>query len=388
MAYGLYFTTMPQYQVQADTWRMHLQGLEERNWLLENPQAFLTDLFTPRYAQDTGPLGTENSLLNDLKSVLLIKFSAVCSLLTGGRYYVNLVFFTWLTFWGQVALVRVWQAFFGKSVAAVWIAGAVFLVPNTLFWASGFHKEGVLLHSLGWMSWLVYRAWQQKHLTTAALAGLALHAGVLFLLRNYLLAAAVLAGLAALSWYTFPRQWAALPAALLAGLGGLWLLSVVWPAIPLPAILAARQQEFMAMQGQSKINRVALPPAWRGFWANLPPAVWYGLPAGPWVLNKLESLPRLGCHLLFLLGFMPAWRVYWKQGLSPAAKAWLAFGASIFVLHGLLVGYTIPFLAALDRYDSLLWPFILPPVVVWLMGALTRKKQPADGLQPLPGANG
>ena len=72
IAYGYFFTRLPNYTQNADTWRMFFAGVAEKQWLLQNPAAWLADVYTPRYAADTGLLGTENSLLNDVKDVALI----------------------------------------------------------------------------------------------------------------------------------------------------------------------------------------------------------------------------------------------------------------------------------------------------------------------------
>jgi hypothetical protein len=152
-AYGFLFTKLPNYAQNADTWRLFFAGITEKEWLLNDPGGWLADVYTPRYAEDGGLLATQNSLLNDLKDVVVVKFIALCNLLSGSRYYVNLIFFNYLCLFGQVALAIVWSKVFKMSHAGVMLV-AVCLWPSVLFWSSGFHRDGILLHFLGWASWL------------------------------------------------------------------------------------------------------------------------------------------------------------------------------------------------------------------------------------------
>jgi hypothetical protein len=69
--YGWFFTRFPHYETLSDTWRFYFGGVEEKIWLLKDPVGFFADLITPRYEQDGGALATQNSLLNDVKDLLI-----------------------------------------------------------------------------------------------------------------------------------------------------------------------------------------------------------------------------------------------------------------------------------------------------------------------------
>jgi hypothetical protein len=163
-AYGYLLSQWHHHEVRADTWRYFLLSLEEKEWLLRDPARFFADLFLPRYTHDSGITGTQGSLLNDLKEMLVIKLMAICNLLTGSRYYVNLIFFNYLTLFGQVALAALWAKAFRLSRAR-WLVAFSLLWPSVLFWSSGFHRDGLILHCIGWICWLTWRIWKKENIS-------------------------------------------------------------------------------------------------------------------------------------------------------------------------------------------------------------------------------
>ena len=183
--YAWLFTRWPDYENRIDTWRYFVLSQPETDWLLRDPAGFFADLVTPRYADDSGLFCTRNSLLNDLKEVTVVKLVALCNVLSGRNYYVNLLFFNLLVLYGQVGIALLWARFF-RLRRPEWMVAAVVLWPSVLFWSSGFHRDGLMLHAMGWILWLGYRIFRHQRATLAQVAGLVLHLGLLFVLRNYL----------------------------------------------------------------------------------------------------------------------------------------------------------------------------------------------------------
>ena len=84
-----------------DTWRYHMQSLEETALLKSDPLRFFTSLFDlnneTRYSYVFESVG---SYWKELEYVLLIKLIAVFNLFSGGAYYVNVIWFAFIVFWG------------------------------------------------------------------------------------------------------------------------------------------------------------------------------------------------------------------------------------------------------------------------------------------------
>ncbi|HSC53514.1 MAG TPA: hypothetical protein VLC98_07840 [Phnomibacter sp.] len=372
-AYGFLFTRLPGYATNADTWRFFFAAVEEKQWLLQKPVSWLADIYTPRYAQDAGMLGTHNSLLNDLKDVLVVKLMTICNVLSGDRYYVNLIFFNYLFLFGQVALALVWTKIFQLKNAGLMLV-AVCLWPSVLFWSSGFHRDGILVHCIGWACWICYTIWETKRVLLRQVLLLGICLGFIFLFRNYialLLAGALLVGFAVNRWRSHAVMITSGSIAL--AIVGLLLMGAINRAYSLPAVLAQRQAEFLLLEGVSKIPSILLDGTWLQWAGQLPRAVAHAIlvpPAfGPF---KLKDLPFIFENLLWLVSIIPACMFLKKYTGSAAVVAFLATAMLLSVAVLCIIGYTIPFVLAIVRYKTLLWPFMAPAVVYWLYHKLRQ----------------
>jgi hypothetical protein len=373
VAYAWLFSRLPDYQAKVDTWRYFYQSQQETRWLLSDPAAFFTDLVTPRYEQDGGMLATQNSLLNDLKEVLVIKFMAICNVFSGGRYYVNLIFFNYLVLFGIAGFGLLWARFFRMNRPTYMVA-AIALWPSVLFWSSGFHRDGLLLLAVGALLWLAWRVSRQPN--WANVLGMAVVFLFLFLLRNYLaLFVAIAMVLAAVVYYRPQQARWILPGAITLGLVLLVALGGLYPDYAFPHLLASRQQEFMGLQGGSLLTPVPLDDGWLSLLKSLPeafrrsfasPLPGPGLKTNEW-LSALENVVWLICIL-------PA--VWWcrKMVKTTSQKAWAMLAVSLVLAVGIITGLTIPFVGAIARYKSIIWPLMAPPVVFWWYHLISKKR--------------
>jgi hypothetical protein len=373
-AYAWLFSQQPQYEVRIDTWRYFYQSLPEKDWLITNPGQFFADLFLPRYANDQGLLATQNSLLNDLKEVLVIKLAAIFNVFSGGRYYVNLIFFNYIVLFGQVAIGVLWCKCFNLKQTK-WLVAGLVLWPSVLFWSSGFHRDGLMLHCLGMVLWSGYQVFSGQKRRGWALAVGILHVGLLFLLRHYLAGLLLVAGCIGWLVYRFPR-WATwwVPACLLLGLLVLVGVGIRHPSLSLPQLLATRQQEFLGLEGQSKVAPLPLNEGWVAMGKALPQALTraFARPLPAAGLSLTEWLAALE-NLLWLLGIAPALWVCRKFWTHPSQKAWWATVGLLVLGTALITGYTIPFIGAIARYKVLWWPFMIAPVLYAAGQMLTRR---------------
>lgn len=380
--YGWFFTHMPDYKVQADTWRMYYESLVETDWIKKDPAGFIADLFRPRYRQPSeGILATSHSYWNDIKSVLIVKLMAVCNLLSGGRYYVNVLFFEYLSFFGPVALCRLFIQHFPQK--KWWLVAGAFLFPSTLLWCSGFHKEGLLLNSLAMCAWIIHHFLQKKRLLPG-MALLVFHLLIVFLLRNYLALFFVVWSIPWLVAYRLPAfKWLIFPTAAISYCM-LFFATGYTSALPnLPAKLAARQQEFLQIPGESIVQPVPLGYDFKHYAALFPKAVANGfLQPLPLKLKKATYLPAAMEIVVFVLLLIHA--IYFL--IKKKRKALATYHNSTIVLllfclffaasSFLLIGYIIPYLGAIVRYKAVVWPFIILPLLAILpnLNAVISKK--------------
>jgi hypothetical protein len=137
---GVYYGQMKQ---MIDTWFFQHQSMAEYRRLLLDPLNFIHNNFHNNYEDGyTNFLSSKNSWWNDLKGNFFIKILAIFNVFSFGHYYINLIFFSYLTLYGPVAIYRIMQNAF-PSYKLPLVLGT-FLVPSFLYWTSGLHKEGLI----------------------------------------------------------------------------------------------------------------------------------------------------------------------------------------------------------------------------------------------------
>ena len=360
LLYAGLFASGENWMTRVDTWRYFFGSLSETAWLKRDPIGFFADLITPRYENDGGMLATQNSLLNDLKEVLIIKWMAICNLFSGSNYAINLIFFNAMILPGQIAIGKLWGKFFRTS--PVWPTLLVVFFPSVLFWTSAFHRDGLMLHCLGIITWLAYRAWKNQRAGGWEILLFAVHFVLLFLLRNYLAVFYVIA--LALAWISLKsgkKQYWMIPLLIFTGMAALWLIGQWVPQANLPSILYQRQQEFAALSGNSFISPLLDGGTWPHLIKAIPEALYRGFMA-PFFQESMQltEWPAAFESLLFLVSIPLALFYYRRMKWNPSARAWLVFVLFLTVIVALITGFTIPYLGAIVRYRSIIMPFYIP----------------------------
>ena len=133
--------------LRTDTWMYQADGLKEYELLFSNPKEYFTNLFYTGYDHGySGVLAGSDSYWNDLKANLMNKFMSVLDIFSFGHYYVNVVLYNFIVFFGSVALYRLFRDIYGdKSKPAVITC---FLLPSLLFFSSTVHKDGLVFTAL------------------------------------------------------------------------------------------------------------------------------------------------------------------------------------------------------------------------------------------------
>lgn len=359
IAFGLFYK-LPQYYDNADTWRFYNLSLRETDWLLNDPIAFIKDLFTYGYANVGNIFSGSDSYWNDLKSNLLVKLMAVMNVLTHNSYYTNIILFNFLFIFGLVGIYSVFITIFpGKKWLL--IAG-IFLLPSPLFWCSGIHKDGLLLSATGMTFYFFFRWLQTPRSKFKYVVFINLLLLIIFGLRNYV-ALALLPALVCWGFsHKFKRHKLAIFTSVYAvGLVLFFALPALFDELDFPNFIATKQHEFLVLKGGSAIDVEQLQPSLNSFIRYFPNA--FDMAFLRPHLNEAKNfsyLPAIAEVLAFML-FLLLCLVFRRRTkpLDPAVYFCFFFGISVLII----TGYTITFSGAVVRYRSFVFPFLITPLL-------------------------
>lgn len=161
IAYGYYYSTIPNFANSADTWKFFFEATGDTQLLYQNPVRYFVSIFDNPYDKNYRHLfSSVNSYWNDLKHIYMVKIVSLFNVLSGSRYYVNVIFFSFVTFFGPIAFIRVMNDVFpGKKLL---ITCTTFLLPSFLFWSSGIHKDGIVFMLMSLLVYIMYFALKEK----------------------------------------------------------------------------------------------------------------------------------------------------------------------------------------------------------------------------------
>ncbi|NTS42036.1 hypothetical protein HRG84_14100 [Flavisolibacter sp. BT320] len=355
---GVYYGELAQ---MSDTWAYHYESLTEYKVLLTDPGQFFSSLFHSSYEEGYGKfLAVENSWWNDLKGNFFIKILALFNLASFGNYYVNVIFYSFISLFGPIGLYRVMKAHFPGNRLAIILA--TFLVPSFLFWTSGLHKDGLIFLGMVMMIYPLY--FILKGARPTFLSVFAMLVGFLLVLglRNFMIIPLLPALLA---WVLSVKlRWQ--PWQVFAGLYAICIVlfftgKYIHPLLNFPEEVVVRQQAFQNLGGGSAVEVEKLQPNVASFLANLPDAI---------TLSAIRPYPTDVRHLLslaaaveinFLLLIVLLCTFYRKKGgqVKPFILFCIFFGFSVL----LMIGYTVNILGAIVRYRSLVITLLFIPMV-------------------------
>lgn len=344
-----------------DYWDMNQYGLDEYHLLTNNPKAFFTNIFYSPYADKYGGFfNATGSYWKDLATNIIIKAVALCDICSRGNYYINGLFLNFFGFMGHVALYRVFSHVYEKRFqTSVIIAG--FLVPTTLYFTSGLHKDNIIFAMLGLFCYAFYFGIRQGFTRNRILL-LSLSAISLLLLRSYVLIALIPA---AVAMYVADKNAKSLKTFALI-YGGLILiiilLTVLLPATSPLHIIVQRQQDFFALPiAASQMRTDTLQPTLASFAVSTPAAVEHGM-LRPYVWEfpgsflLFPAMELLICELLFIYVLM-------RRKVTRPYKPFLYFGICFSLSLLLFAGYIVPNAGSLVRYRSIYLPLLVLPLV-------------------------
>lgn len=311
-------------------------------------------------------LNSENAVYwSDVGRLLHLRFMIVCNMLSFGNEYVNIIFYNAFFFIGLLALYKTFL-FLKPNQKWVFII-IIFCIPSVTFWNSGIHKDGFILSLFGLVSWFTHRFIQQKSAKNALILLFFLFLLLAFryfyflvLLPFYLLFFLLQQAKSPFLWYA---------SAALLGVGVFLYSGSVTPKFNLLKFVTNKQDEFLKLKGYSDMGTPILENTPRSYIKNFPVAIQHIF---------IEPIPKMGDRLkyditaidsilILLLLFLAFIFLRYRNFQMP--YLWLVFYFSIFSLA--FIGYTIPNLGALVRYES---PFIcLLLLSLFAMGNFTLK---------------
>jgi hypothetical protein len=278
---------------------------------------------------------------------MITKPLALVHFFTEGNYYLNVLFFNGISFWGCLLLYRSWHPLpRDQRLIFFWLFGFVPLV----FWWSGIRSDGLIflftaLFLTGFQTWL-----QQKKIWNFLKIVIGL-AGLL-ILRSPLLLLWIPVMICWFIHYYYPKN-SGRTIAIIYGVSVLifFATALLDAEHNLPNAVVHRQQAFFALPGKTRFELDSLSSHPLQFLKVAPqalentllrPYLWEAKGALQW-LSALDVLVLWACFFYFLAsrGYKQKEALLLPQLLYPAL-----FGLTLY----LFIGYTIPFPGAIVRY--------------------------------------
>jgi hypothetical protein len=299
--------------------------------------------------------------LSDLGSQLNYRIMYISTILSFGNEMVNIIFYNFLFFIGQLALYK-----FFIQIAAnkkIILLAIVFAIPSVWFWCSGIHKDGFILSLFGVLLLAMYN-WKstRKHkyffVMILALMGL-------FCIRYYisLLILPIWICFLITVYYSKLASWKIY-------IGGFILFTILFFNIhhlitPLrPADMVVKKQlEFLQLKGNSFIAMDTMKPTLSNFIQVAPKALTRVL-ARPYITESKDLMYLITSIETILLLLIISILLFLKKQ-HHANKTFIHFCLITGFIMFLIIGYIIPFSGAFIRYRSAYYPIFIGALYCW-----------------------
>lgn len=338
-----------------DTWRLHANSITEKKLLLTDPLTFFSE-FGPATAIRNGE-GLVNVLqlyLVDLEYCLQAKTLGIINVISGENYFINVVFWNFILFWGHYWLFSLLIKEFPTSRQMLLVG--IFLFPPVIFWLSGIRGDGLLLFFLALLLLHFYR-WINNARAKSELWVVIGFAGLL-IMRNSI---AFLILPALVAWWITARHTRKpfLTFGLVYGIALiLFFGSTLLPNGNLTTSIVKRQGEFFQLKGTA-FGLDTLQPTVKSFIKILPQAAENTfLRPYPWEADgPLQWMASVEAILVFLIVILAIFRKNYQRNTlkNPFILVLLFFALTLY----LSIGYTVPFPGAIVRYKIIGELFLL-----------------------------
>lgn len=339
----------------------HQDGLREYHLLFNDPAAYFNNILNFSY-QNSGLLEITDSFWNNLRNVLMVKLASVFDIFSRGNYFINIIFYNFLIFFGSVSFYRLFIKLFPDKKTTLIIS--LFLLPSLLYFSAGIHKDGLIFLALGICCYNFFHIINGRP-SLKKILWLAAGLIIIFLLRNFVLITLLPAMTA---WIIAEKNKNYILQSYLVvylffivvffGLGRLH------PALDLPQYVSTRQIAFVqiARGAPSAININPLFPHFRSFLNNSPQALNHSL-MRPYLTEKFTLLYIPASIEIFIYEVLLILFLLFRSNKKRGAFIYFCifFSMSMF----LMIGYTIPIIGAIVRYRSIYFPFLVVPILLY-----------------------
>jgi hypothetical protein len=361
---GLYYGDLAQL---LDTWSYHHNGIIEYGILQTDPKGYFTNIFHNPYENGLQNFfGSHDSYWNDLKSNVFIKLLSVFDIFSFGSYYVNVIFYSFLTLFGPIALYRVMSDMYPSRKTVVLIAA--FFIPSFLYWSSGIHKEGLIFVAISLIIYHMYFGNKEKKYGIKRVGGIMLGLFLLLLLRNFIIIVivpSILAWMLANRW----QKYALVCFVSVFVFFGILFFTVRYaePRFDFPQAVVDKQRAYVAVVGNSSIPIKELQPNVISFFKSIPQAITLSAirPYPKDIKHLLSLAAALEINLLLLL-FIFSLFARKKLRITGPQKNVVYF--CIFFAFSILlgIGFSVNNLGAIVRYRSIIMPLLVVLVAVYV----------------------
>ena len=348
----------------------NMYGRLEHKLLLDDPNKFFRELFDAEYSQGYGGMfDSVNSFWHDLAGNCIYKLLAIFNFLSRGNFYINTLFLNFIGFFGHLALFRVFNDVY-KDKKWLLLAGC-FLIPSTLYFSSGLHKDNLAFTAVCIFSYAIYFLISRSFSFRKVLL-LIVSSAVLLLIKNYVLIALIppaialyVAGKTGKTWLSFLSVY------------GLSLLLIFCSIKLSPSrnplhTITQKQQDFFKLEtARTQVNMDTLQPTIGSFASNIPSAIERAY-LRPYVWEQptryllIPALEIVIYIIILALAFFLQVRNYSKP--PPFVLFGIFFSATIF----LFIGFVVPNFGSIVRYRSLYLPFLLIPALAGVLNHIKK----------------
>jgi hypothetical protein len=363
LIYGFIYSRIPDHKIYADTWRFYYESLDETDLLFHEPVQYFTNIFHNPYDRGYERLFSgSHSYWSDLKSNIMVKLTSVFNIFSLRNYYVNVIFYSFITFFGPVALFRLFNKLIpGKTV---YLLAGCFLIPSFLYWCSGIHKDGLIFMAIVFIMYHLEKMIAEEGFSLRRSIYIVMYLIFILPMRNYVSIALIPPIIAWLLVKRFKqRPWFSFVLVYTCFAILFFTSRFIHPKINLPLSFSIRQTEFVKLNGNSYIPTTKLMPGFKSFVRNLPEALDHSLlrPYPTEIKNAqylMAAIEVIGFVLLTIIFLFNGSKIF----NQPAVLFAFFFSLSLF----LIIGYIIPNIGAIVRYRSLLLPLIITPMLASL----------------------
>ena len=349
------------FNYQTDYFQTNLYGIQEYHSLFESPKVFFTDLFKSNYTETGEFFGSRGSYWNDLRFNIIYKVLAFMNIFSRGNYYINSLFFNFVSFIGSILLYKV---FINIYPAKKWqVIIGCFLLPSTLYFGSGIFKDLIVLTALSVFCYSLYFG-LLKDFTGKKIIYLSLSYIIILFIRNFI---AVILLPCAITWIiAYKYKLSAIKSFItlfVAGIVVTVILQQFSQKVNPLLIVVKKQQAFFALgKANTDYKMDSLQPTIKSFAEQAPSALRHSF-LSPYPTEfqnfymNFFSLEMIAYWFLFVLMLF----IYTK--IKYSSQEFVVFGIAFAFLIFLFTGYITPAAGALMRYRSIYLPFIITPIL-------------------------